>query len=38
MFSHVTVGTNDYARSERFYDAVMAVLGVGVRHDEPQAG
>lgn len=27
MFSHVTLGTNDFARSERFYDAVMAVLG-----------
>lgn len=27
MFSHVTLGTNDFARSEAFYDAVMAVLG-----------
>ncbi|MGD8861483.1 MAG: VOC family protein [Myxococcales bacterium] len=27
MFSHVTLGTNDYPRAERFYDAVMAVLG-----------
>lgn len=27
MFSHVTLGTNDYAKAERFYDAVMAVLG-----------
>lgn len=27
MFSHVTLGTNDFARAEKFYDAVMAVLG-----------
>ncbi len=27
MFSHVTLGTNDMARAEKFYDAVMAVLG-----------
>jgi catechol 2,3-dioxygenase-like lactoylglutathione lyase family enzyme len=27
MFSHVTLGTNDYAKAEKFYDAVMAVLG-----------
>ena len=26
MYSHTTVGTNDRARAERFYDAVMAVL------------
>jgi catechol 2,3-dioxygenase-like lactoylglutathione lyase family enzyme len=34
MFSHVMVGTNDVERSKRFYDAVLAVLGVGepVRH------
>jgi len=27
MFSHVTVGTRDLARAERFYDALMAALG-----------
>ena len=27
MFSHVTLGTNDYEKAEKFYDAVMAVLG-----------
>lgn len=27
MFSHVTLGTNDFTRAERFYEAVMAVLG-----------
>ncbi|WP_374609022.1 VOC family protein [Diaphorobacter nitroreducens] len=29
MFSHVMVGTNDIARSRRFYDAVLKVLGAG---------
>ncbi|MBC8239668.1 MAG: VOC family protein [Alphaproteobacteria bacterium] len=27
MFSHVTVGTNDFARAAVFYDAVLATLG-----------
>ena len=30
MFSHATVGTNDFARAEPFYDAVMSALGHGV--------
>ena len=29
MFSHVMVGTNDIARSKRFYDALLKVLGAG---------
>lgn len=29
MFSHIMVGTNDIARSRRFYDAVLKVLGAG---------
>jgi catechol 2,3-dioxygenase-like lactoylglutathione lyase family enzyme len=29
MFSHVMVGTNDIERSQRFYDALLAVLGAG---------
>ena len=29
MFNHVMVGTNDIARSKRFYDAVLGVLGAG---------
>jgi catechol 2,3-dioxygenase-like lactoylglutathione lyase family enzyme len=29
MFSHVMVGTNDIERAQRFYDAVLAVLGAG---------
>lgn len=27
MFSHITVGTNDFERATVFYDAVMAILG-----------
>jgi catechol 2,3-dioxygenase-like lactoylglutathione lyase family enzyme len=27
MFSHVTLGTNEFSKAEKFYDAVMAVLG-----------
>ena len=27
MFCHVMVGSNDIGRSQRFYDAVLAVLG-----------
>jgi catechol 2,3-dioxygenase-like lactoylglutathione lyase family enzyme len=27
MYSHVTLGTNDFEKAEKFYDAVMAVLG-----------
>lgn len=27
MFSHVTVGSNDFKRSVAFYDKVMAILG-----------
>lgn len=29
MFSHIMLGTNDIARSKRFYDAVLKVLGAG---------
>lgn len=28
MYSHVTIGSNDLARSRAFYDAVLATLGV----------
>lgn len=35
MYSHMTIGTDDFARSEPFYDAIMAVLGhpVLIRYD-----
>jgi catechol 2,3-dioxygenase-like lactoylglutathione lyase family enzyme len=29
MFNHVMVGSNDLERSERFYTAVLGVLGIG---------
>ncbi len=29
MFSHIMVGSNDIERSQRFYDAVLGVLGAG---------
>jgi catechol 2,3-dioxygenase-like lactoylglutathione lyase family enzyme len=29
MFSHVMIGSNDIEISKRFYDAVLATLGVG---------
>ena len=29
MFNHVMLGSNDIERSQRFYDAVLAVLGAG---------
>lgn len=29
MFSHVMIGSNDIERSKKFYDATLAVLGVG---------
>jgi catechol 2,3-dioxygenase-like lactoylglutathione lyase family enzyme len=35
MFSHVTLGTNDHARAEKFYDAVMGVLGHPVMFKAP---
>ena len=29
MFNHIMVGSNDIARSRRFYDAVLGMLGAG---------
>ena len=29
MFNHIMIGTNDIERAERFYTAVLGVLGVG---------
>ena len=28
MFTHIMVGTNDIARSKKFYDAVFAALNI----------
>jgi catechol 2,3-dioxygenase-like lactoylglutathione lyase family enzyme len=29
MFSHIMIGSNDMARSKRFYDALFAAMGSG---------
>ena len=29
MFNHIMIGSNDIARAQRFYDAVLATLGAG---------
>ena len=29
MFSHIMIGTNDVARSKKFYDALLGAIGVG---------
>ncbi|ANK83624.1 MAG: lactoylglutathione lyase [Rhizobiales bacterium NRL2] len=34
MFSHITVGTSDLERASKFYDAVMAVLGIPRNFEE----
>ena len=36
MFSHVTLGSNDLARSRVFYDAVMKALGHKLLFELPQ--
>lgn len=38
MFSHVTVGSNDLERAARFYDAVLAPLGMSQRTVTPDGG
>lgn len=39
MFNHVMVGSNDIERSQRFYDAVLAVLGApGAFRNEADTG
>ena len=29
MFSHIMIGSNDMARSKKFYDALFAAMGAG---------
>ena len=38
MFSHVTVGTNDFDRALAFYDAVLPTVGLARRFYEPEFG
>ena len=35
MIHYLTLGSNDLARSRRFYDPVMATLGAGLIEDDP---
>jgi len=35
MFSHVSVGTNDFSRAETFYAALFEVLGARLRFRDP---
>jgi catechol 2,3-dioxygenase-like lactoylglutathione lyase family enzyme len=37
ILSHVSVGTNDFDRAVRFYDAVLAALGAGRVMEHPGA-
>jgi catechol 2,3-dioxygenase-like lactoylglutathione lyase family enzyme len=36
MFSHIMVGSNDIARSKKFYDATLGALGVGPGVTDPK--
>ena len=38
MFSHISIGTNDFGRAEAFYDALFAVLGARPRFRDPESG
>ncbi len=38
MFSHITVGTNDLAKSSAFYDALLPPLGLQRRQVTPDGG
>ena len=37
ILSHVSVGTNDFARARRFYEAVLATLGCRIVMEHPGA-
>jgi catechol 2,3-dioxygenase-like lactoylglutathione lyase family enzyme len=36
MFTHVILGTNDMAASKKFYDAVLAVIGMAEGQPDPK--
>ncbi len=38
MYSHVTVGTNDYAAAKAFYDAILPLLGLQCIHADADEG
>ena len=35
MFSHIMIGSNDIARSKKFYDAVLGAIGIGPAITDP---
>lgn len=35
MFSHITIGMNDYAATKTFYDAIMSAMGAGPAMEPP---
>lgn len=37
IISHVSIGTNDFAKARAFYDAVLPALGIGVVMEHPDA-
>ncbi|MGH6683677.1 MAG: VOC family protein [Pseudolabrys sp.] len=36
MFSHIMVGSNDIARSKKFYDAILGAMGVSPAVTDPK--
>ena len=38
MFSHITLGSNDLARAQVFYDAILAAAGAAVGANDPTSG
>ena len=36
MFSHITIGSNDLARSKLFYDAIMQAMGAQPGQQDPK--
>ena len=38
MFSHIMIGSNDIARSKKFYDALFTAMGAQPGTRTPEAG
>ena len=38
MFSHIMIGSNDIARSKKFYDTVFVAMAVSRALKTPEAG
>lgn len=37
IISHISIGTNDFARAKHFYSSVLPALGIGVVMEHPDA-